>query len=86
MRFQFTEDKLTLGDLLQIEDGRTTRQTAIFLAKFVVNDDGSEVDGKSAWKFVCGLTVPQSRDAMGEFWTFIKQLREGAINPTNAAS
>ncbi len=86
MKFTFSEDKLTLGDLLQIEDGRTNRQTAIFLAKFVTAEDGGPVDPKEAWAFVCKLTVPQSRDAMAQFWAFVKALREGAIPPTTAAN
>jgi len=86
MKFTFSEEILTLGDLLQIEDGRTTRQTAVFLAKFVTDDSGGKVDAKEAWAFVCKLTVPQSRDAMAQFWAFVKALREGAISPTNAAS
>ena len=86
MKFTFSEDKLTLGDLLQIEDGRTNRQTAVFLAKFVTDDSGKPVDPKTSWEFVCRLTIPQSRDAMAQFWTFIKNLRESAINPQSAAN
>jgi hypothetical protein len=86
MKFTFTEDKLTLGDLLQIEDGRTTRQTAVFLAKFVTDESGAPVDPKAAWAHVCGLTVPQSREAMKQFWAMVTDLRGGAINPTSAAS
>ncbi len=86
MKFTFSEDKLTLGDLLQIEDGRTNRQTAIFLAKFVTDDSGKDVDPQTAWAFVCKLTVPQSRDAMAQFWAFVKALREGAIPPKTAAN
>lgn len=86
MKFTFTEDKLTLGDLLQLEDGRTTRQTAVFLAKFVTAEDGSPVDPKAAWAHVCSLTVPQSREAMSQFWAYVRELRTSAINPTSAAS
>ena len=86
MKFTFSEDKLTLGDLLQIEDGRTTRQTAVFLAKFVTDESGAEVDPKAAWAFVCKLTVPQSREAMQQFWKFVSDIRGGAVNPTSAAS
>ena len=86
MKFTFSEDILTLGDLLQIEDGRTTRQTAVFLAKFVTDESGAPVDPKAAWAFVCKLTVPQSREAMQQFWQFVNGLRGGAVNPTSAAS
>jgi len=86
MKLIFSEDRLTLGDLLQIEDGRTNRQVAQFLAKFVVDEAGVYVEKAEAWKFVCGMTIPESREAMGKFWEFIRSLREGAVNPTNAAS
>jgi len=77
----FDENKVTLGDLVQSEKGRTPTQTAQLLAKFVQTDDGLPVEAQDAFDFILSLSVPEGRAAMTAFWKFMGGVKDNAVNP-----
>lgn len=83
-KVEFSENLVTLGDLIQHEHGRTIEQTANFLAKFVVADDGSPMSDKERLQFVIGLSLPEGRALMSAFWRFMGGVKTAAVNPPSA--
>jgi len=86
MKLIFDETKLTLGDLAELEEGRTTKQTIKFLVKFVVDENGQPASIQDAYTWVYNFSIPEGRTAMQTFWAWSRSLKADAVNPPPAAN
>ena len=77
----FDEDKVTLRDLVQSEQGRKPSETVALLARFVTTDDGLPVSPEEAREYVLNLSIPDGRRVMSAFWQFMGGVKADAVNP-----
>ena len=80
IRFQVDADRLTLNDLIAIEDeSQSPKFMRDFLAKFCVNDEGEYLEPGEAQAIVGNLTLTELMDTVNSFSDSVKGLQEALI-------
>lgn len=87
IRLKIDSERLTLDDLIAIDEGTTTKPRAMrdLLARFAMDESGAFLDADAARKWVGALNVKELRQAIATLEESIKELRANAVNPPTAA-
>jgi len=79
IKFQVDPDRLTLNDLIELEDGAASpRFQRDFLARFVLNGDGY-MEENEAKELIGNLSLADLVKTMEQFSEAIEELQETAI-------
>jgi len=88
LKLKIDTDRLTVDDLIEIEEGssRRVRQGRDLLARFVTDDEGNFLTFEEAKKVIGKLTITEMNVAVQQLVDGIKRLQESSIPPDNASS
>ena len=80
IRFQVDADRLTLNDLIAIEDeSQSPKFMRDFLAKFVVDDEGEYMEPGEAQEAVGNLTLTELMETVTSFSDSVQGLQEALV-------
>ncbi len=80
IKLKISSKTLTIGDVIQAEEGfKTNRQIIEFLARFVVDDDDAPVMPEEATKRIMSLPVSELPDLIHQLQEAITGIQEGAV-------
>lgn len=87
LRLRLDADRMTVDDLVAIEEGtKTARQVRAFISRFVVDANGEYIDPKEAEALVGRLSLAQLRDIGPELRDQVGAMMTNAVPPDSAAS
>jgi hypothetical protein len=87
LRLQVDNDRLTIDDLIALEDGNASmRFMRDFLARFVVGENGEFLPEADARVAVGALSLAQMRQAVDQFMAGVKGLQETTIPPASGGA
>lgn len=67
IRLAFDPDRVTIGDLVHMEEGiETAAEMQTFLTKFVVDEEGKAIKGKKAIDIINKLTISEVLDSIDQ--------------------
>lgn len=74
IRLEFDPDRVTIGDLVQMEEGfKTAKEMRTMLLKFVVDEAGKKITGKRAISVLNNLTVNEVIDSINKLGEMAKE-------------
>ena len=84
IRLEFDPDRVTIGDLVKMEEGiETASDMRNFLIKFVVDEDGNVPGKKKALAMIDKMTVSEITDSIGKLGEMAK---DEIVPPTSGGS
>lgn len=91
-RIEFDLSEITIDDLVEFEEGETTKVRFIrdFMGRFVSNGKEGETKGvltpEAGIKIIGGLKLTEINYLTSEFTKEVERLSDAAVNPTNEDS
>ena len=86
IRFQVDTDRLTLNDLVALEDeNQSPRFMRDFLARFVVDDKGEYLEDDEAQQAVGNLTLSELMETVEQFGEAVEGLQDKIVPKVNAS-
>jgi len=86
IRFQVDPDRLTLDDLIALEEeSQSPRFIRDFMARFVVDDKGEYLEEGAAQKIVGALTLSELSGAAEQFKDAVETFTEGMVPKVTAS-
>lgn len=84
IRLEFDADRVTIGDLVKMEEGiETASEMREFLTKFVVDEDGNVPGKKKALDIINQLTISEITDSIDKLGEMAK---DELVPPTSGGS
>jgi hypothetical protein len=84
VEFKIDEDRLTLGDMVDLTQGTFTYVNIHRLAcKLLVNEAGEPMDVKEARKIVNEIPVSQLRQVIKDINAKVREWQDAAVPPEN---
>ena len=86
IKFQVDADRLTLNDLIALEDeNQSPRFMRDFLARFVIDDKGAYLDEGEAQQAVGNLTLAELMETVEQFGEAVEGLQDKIVPKVNAS-
>lgn len=82
LQFQVDAERITLGELIDVQDGQLAAMRDM-LAHCLVREDGTYVEYAAAQRVIGDLKLSEVRDTVNQF---MEQLQAGAVNPPKDGS
>lgn len=80
IKLKISSKTLTIGDVIQAEEGfKTNREIIGFLARFVVDDDGNPVEPEAAMKVIMSLPLADLPGLVQQLQEAITGMQESAV-------
>ena len=84
IRFKIDADRLTLDDLIALEETPTARVMRDTLAKFLTDETGAFVEEAQARKTLGGLAITQLNAAAAQFRAAVEEVQNSAVPPVQS--
>jgi hypothetical protein len=84
MKLKVDLDRITLDDVIALEEKQSAKSMKFILARFVINEAGEYMPTDEAIKAVGALTMRELRDVSSQFAEAMKGAQSEAVPPTGS--
>lgn len=81
LKFKVDTDRLTFGDLIELESAKTSAMVGI-MARCLVNDAGEFMSEKKAIEIIRSVPLSELKAVIEKFGAAMEAFKDGAIPPT----